>query len=70
MMERLPQIGIPLLPGEPDVRLDIQQALDRAYEGGAYERAIEYGRDPIVPRLNPEQADWAADLLKRRNRGA
>ena len=33
-------------------------------------REIEYGKDPIVPRLKPEQAEWAADLLKQRRRRA
>jgi hypothetical protein len=70
MMQRLPEIAIPLLPGDPDVSGDLQAAFDRAYDGGAYGRGIEYGKDRIVPRLKPEQAAWAADLLERRRRGA
>ncbi len=68
MTQRLPQIAIPLLPGDPDVPLDVQAAFDRAYENGPFRREIEYGKDRIVPRLKPEQAAWAADLPKQRKR--
>jgi hypothetical protein len=68
MAHRLPQIGIPLLPGDSDVPLDLQAVFDRAYEDGPYSRRVEYGKDRIVPRLKPDQAEWAADLLKRRKR--
>jgi hypothetical protein len=70
MTQRLPQITIPLLPGDPDVPLDLQTAFDRAYDDGPYGREIEYGKDRIVPRLKPEQAAWVAELLKRRRSGA
>lgn len=70
MMQRLPRIAIPLLPGDPDVPLDFQAVLDRAYDDGPYGREIEYGKDRVVPRLDPKQAEWAADLLKRRKRRA
>ncbi len=70
MMERLPQIAIPLLSGDPDVPIDLQAAFDRAYDGGPYERGVEYGKDRIVPRLNPTQAAWAADLLAQRKHRA
>jgi hypothetical protein len=62
--QRLPEITIPLLPGDPDVPLDLQTAFQRAYDDGPYQREIEYGKDPIVPRLKPEQAEWAAAVLK------
>jgi hypothetical protein len=68
VMQRLPEIAIPLLPGDPDVPLDLQAVLDQAYDGGSYASDIEYGKDRIVPRLKPEQAAWATDLLKRRKR--
>jgi hypothetical protein len=68
MTQRLPQIGIPLLPGDQDVPLDLQTVFDRAYEDGPYSREIEYGKDRIVPRLKPQQAAWAADLFKQRRR--
>jgi hypothetical protein len=67
---RLPKIAIPLAPGDPDVPLDLQDVFDQSYDFGPYGREIEYGRDPIVPRLKPEQAKWAAALFKPRRRQA
>jgi hypothetical protein len=64
--QRLPEIAIPLLPGDPDVSLGLQSAFEQAYEVGPYRREIEYGKDPILPRLRPEQAEWAASVLKLR----
>ncbi len=68
LRQRLPRIAIPLSPGDPDVPLDLQEVFDRSYDFGPYDREIEYGTDPIVPRLKPEQADWAANLFKPRRR--
>jgi hypothetical protein len=62
--QRLPEIAIPLLPGDPDVPLDLQDVFNRSYEFGPYHREIEYGKDPIIPRLKPEQAEWAKNVLK------
>jgi hypothetical protein len=64
--DRLPEIMIPLLPGDPDVPLDLEAIFQRAYEAGPFEHEIEYGKDPIVPRLKPEQAEWATAFLKAR----
>jgi Protein of unknown function (DUF4058) len=66
LADRLPEIAIPLLPGDPDVPLDLEPVFQRAYEAGPFEHEIEYGKDPIVPRLKPEQAEWAAALRKSR----
>jgi Protein of unknown function (DUF4058) len=68
--QRLPKIAIPLSPGDPDVTLDLQDVFDRSYDFGPYRREIEYGKDRIVPRLKPEQAEWATNLLKPRPRHA
>jgi hypothetical protein len=66
LADRLPEIAIPLLPGDPDVPLDLEAIFQRAYEAGPFEHEIEYGKDPIVPRLKPEQAEWATAFLKAR----
>jgi hypothetical protein len=59
---RLPRIGIPLKPGEPDVVFDLQAALTRVYDGGAYPLRIDYTREPLPP-LDAENTRWANDLL-------
>ena len=70
LRQRLPKFAIPLSPGDPDVTLDLQTVFDQSYDFGPYRREIEYGTDPIVPRLKPNQAEWAANLLKPRRRHA
>ena len=39
--QRLPGITIPLLPGDPDVRLALQPIFDRAYDAGRSEAAYD-----------------------------
>jgi hypothetical protein len=70
LAERLPEIAIPLMPGDSDVLLALQPVFDQAYDLGPYRREIEYGRDPVVPRLSAEQSAWAATLIKQRGRRA
>jgi Protein of unknown function (DUF4058) len=62
--ERLPVLTIPLLPGDPEVLLDLQAAFDRAYDAGPYRKRIRYGEDRIRPPLRPEQAEWAKSITK------
>jgi hypothetical protein len=63
MQQPLPVISVPLLPEDPPVALDLQAAFNRAYMAGPYRKAIWYGKDPIEPPLQPEQAAWAATRL-------
>jgi Protein of unknown function (DUF4058) len=65
MRQRLPRIRVPLTSGDPAVVLDLQETFDRCYDEGAYARRIDYRRDPPVP-LSPEDAEWAAALLRER----
>jgi hypothetical protein len=62
--QRFPKIAIPLLPGDPDVMLDLQAAFDQAYEFGPYRKEVDYGEDPIIPAMRPERQEWAKALLK------
>jgi len=62
LRSRLPRVGIPLKPGEPDVVLDIQGALARVYELGAYQLRIDYNREPVPP-LAADDASWANEWL-------
>jgi hypothetical protein len=61
--KRLPRIGIPLRKGEPDVVLDLQAALLRSYDAGAYSIRIDYNREPAPP-LDGDTAGWAGKLLE------
>ena len=56
-------IPIPLKPGDPDARLELQAALDAAYDRANYDLGIDYRKEPRPP-LDGELADWADRLLK------
>ena len=56
--EPLPLLPIPLLPPDPDVVLDLNEAIRSVYARGAYERRIDYQRPVPPPELRPEMAAW------------
>lgn len=58
-------IGIPLRAPDADAPLDLQAALDLAYERGAYEDTTDYRKQPN-PSLSPDMARWAGKLLKQK----
>ncbi len=43
LADRLPEIAVPLLPGDGDVPLDLQAVLDRCYDEANYRRRVRYG---------------------------
>jgi len=61
LREPLPTIPIPLRSPAAPPRLDLQQLLNRVYDGAGYENYI-YGGQPEPP-LRPEDAAWAAQFL-------
>lgn len=63
--ESLPEISIPLLPGDPSIPIDLEAVLVRAYDAGPYRREVRYGEEAPIPPLSPEQSAWAAGVLKR-----
>lgn len=64
--ERLPEIAIPLLPGDSPVVVDLQAIFDRAYDIGPYRRRHRvYERTPS-PALSEKQAEWTGRLLRER----
>jgi hypothetical protein len=63
LRERLPVIPVPLRAPDGDVRIDLQGALNSAYEAAAYERYI-YEEMP-EPALGREDAAWAEQFRPR-----
>jgi len=59
----LPTIPVPLLPGDPDISLDLQLALNNVYDSIGYDLAVDYSRPPEVP-LPAELARWASERLQ------
>ncbi|MDX1927772.1 MAG: DUF4058 family protein [Pirellulaceae bacterium] len=53
----LPRFGLPLVPPDPDVALDLQAALDRVYEEGSYMLRINYTQ-PCLPNLSDDDQHW------------
>jgi hypothetical protein len=61
--ERLPTIPVPLLLGDDDVTLDLQQALDTIYDELGYDLSVNYTQPPEIP-LTGETAVWATEQLQ------
>lgn len=65
--QTLPTIPIPLLPGDPEVLLDLQLALTVVYDIIGYDELIDYTREPPGP-LTPAEAAWIDEQLRRAGR--
>lgn len=63
LAQPLPEIRIPLLPGDGEVGLDLQDVFQRTYDAGPYRREIDYRNDTPVPPLSAEQLAWAMELI-------
>ena len=63
--EALPSVPVPLLPGDADVPLGLQQALTNVYDLLRYDLAIDYARPP-ESLLPPQLTAWAEKLLSAR----
>ena len=46
--DRLPPVPVPLLPGDADMLLDLQQALTNVYDLSRYDLAIDYSAPPDI----------------------
>jgi hypothetical protein len=68
LRERLPRIGVPLKGDDADVPLDLQAALTRVYEAGAYDQRAHYTK-PCHPPLSNEDQAWAAKLMRAAGAG-
>jgi len=59
----LPEVPVPLLPGDADAKLDLQQALTTIYDEDRLRSVIDYSKPPEVS-LSPEQAAWVDAHLR------
>ncbi len=66
LLDRLPVIAIPLLPGDSPVNVDLQALLDRCYDAGNYRRRVRYGEQKPIPALSPEPQAWAEKVLREK----
>lgn len=65
LRERLPIVAVPLAAPDPDAHLDLQAALDRAYDAAGFGSYI-YSETPEPP-LSEEDTAWAAAFVPRRD---
>ena len=61
LREKLPTIRIPLRETDPDVPLDLQKMLDRAFETGRYRQLAH--QQKLDPPLSPEDQAGADELI-------
>ena len=59
----LPTISIPLLPGDGEVPVSLQQVFVRTYESGPYHREIDYRQAVPLPPLTEDQLQWVAERV-------
>jgi hypothetical protein len=65
--QALPTVQIPLLPGDPAVPLDLQQALSVVYDIIGYDELVDYTQPPPGP-LSPAESAWVEDRLRHAGR--
>ncbi len=63
LKSKLPKIGIPLLPGDADITIDLQAVFDRCYDTALYARRVRYLKLSPVPALPETDERWAQELL-------
>jgi hypothetical protein len=63
--QQLPAVGIPLLPGDGTVAVDLQAVFQRCYDTGPYRRRVRYEPSRLVPALGPQQLEWACQALRQ-----
>jgi Protein of unknown function (DUF4058) len=62
LRQRLPQINVPLEAPDADVTLDIQAALEQAYQDASYALLLRYN-EPCKPPLDVADQQWANERL-------
>jgi hypothetical protein len=62
LQSRLPVIRIPLREQDTDVRLDLQDLVDQAWQDGGY-YSLSHARGPL-PSLSDEDAEWVRERMK------
>jgi hypothetical protein len=58
------EVPVPLLETDPDVPLDLGQAIDNIYDRAAYDLRLDYNEPPPLPDLPAELAAWLDEHLQ------
>jgi hypothetical protein len=54
-----------LLAPDPDIPLDLGQAIHNIYDRAAYDLRVDYGQSPPPPELSAEERAWLEEILGR-----
>ena len=60
----LPEIAVPLLPGDGEVPLDLAAVFTRCYDTGPYRRRVRYDPARLVPPLAAERETWVRRIVE------
>lgn len=63
--EDLPVLPVPLVAPDPDVKLDLKQALDLIYERSLYHLSIDYQKDPPPPEFSAAVKVWMQQVTTK-----
>ena len=63
LSDSLPVVPVPLRHPDPDVPLDLNQALRTIYDRAAYDLSIDYSQAPPPPELTPEEAHYVRQIV-------
>ncbi|MBB6053071.1 DUF4058 family protein [Armatimonas rosea] len=64
LRDPLPIVVVPLTQGHPDIALNLPAIFAQACTLGPFARVVDYSAPPR-PRLSPNDAAWAEELLRR-----
>jgi hypothetical protein len=59
----MPTIPVPLLKGDPDAVLNLQEIFTTVYEQAGYDYSLDYNGE-FEPPPRPEDADWVKEKVK------
>jgi len=62
LQDQLPTIAIPLLPGDGEIAISLQQVIERTYAAGPYHREIDYFDEVPAPPLSDSDLEWVASI--------
>lgn len=65
LKDKLPVVPVPLKSPDPDVPLDLGEALNVLYERSLYHLSIDYAGNPPPPEFTAEENQWMAGVLER-----
>lgn len=63
LRDKLPEITIPLLPGDGEVSVCLQQVFERTYAAGPYHREIDYRQPVPEPEFTQDELKWVGERI-------